>query len=94
MISEGCCCKLLEDIHRLVIVQNKSAIHHVAKVLYSKESIVGITRIIYKAHLKRKLFTALQQTCYGVFWSGQFPQPLECLYQGIQIQEKSSLLLL
>ena len=35
MISKGCCCKLLEDINRLVIVQNKSAIHHVAKVLYS-----------------------------------------------------------
>ena len=35
MISKGCCCKFLEDIHRLVVVQNKSAIHHVAKVLYS-----------------------------------------------------------
>ena len=35
MISKGCCCKLLEDIHRLVIVQNKSAVHHVAEVLYS-----------------------------------------------------------
>lgn len=54
IVCKRCCCKLLENFYRLIIVQNESSIDHVTEVLHSEQFVVRIAWVIHQAYLQKQ----------------------------------------